>query len=189
MLETLLSWDHILFDLINQSLTNSFLDTVLPIMRNKYVWVPFYIFLIAYFNINYGLKGLAISLMVVITITISDQTSSSLIKESVERLRPCKQEGIAEEARLLIEHCGAGYSFTSSHATNHFALAGFLATLLGVRWRWVSAAVLIWAFVVSYAQVYVGVHFPFDVLSGGILGFIIGKVMATITGTVLAFEP
>ncbi len=189
MLETLISWDHILFDLINQTLTNPFLDTVLPIMRDKYVWVPFYIFLIAYFNINYGLKGLAVTLMVILTITISDQTSSSLLKETVERLRPCKQSGIMEEARLLIGNCGAGYSFTSSHATNHFALAGFLATLLGTRWGWVAPAIYIWAFVVSYAQVYVGVHFPFDVLAGGILGTIIGKVMATITQKVLAFEP
>lgn len=189
MLETLLSWDHILFDLINQTLTNSLFDTVLPIMRDKYVWVPFYIFLIAYFNINYGLKGLAVTLMVILTITISDQTSSSLIKETVERLRPCKQEAIASEARLLIGHCGAGFSFTSSHATNHFALAGFIATLLGTRWGWVAPAIYIWAFIVSYAQVYVGVHFPFDVLAGGILGTVIGKTMATITKSVLSFDP
>lgn len=189
MLETLIEWDKILFELINQTLSNGFFDIILPFMRNKYVWVPFYIFLISYLIINYRLKGLAVSVMAILTITISDQTSSSLIKNTVERLRPCKQAELEEQVRLLIDHCGAGYSFTSSHATNHFALAGFLATLLGARWGWVPPAIYAWAFIVSYAQVYVGVHFPFDILAGGILGTLIGKGMAAATKGITGIEP
>lgn len=188
MLETLIAWDRTLFELINQTLTNGFLDAILPWMRDKYVWVPFYIFLIAYFVINYKLRGVAVTLLVIATIAISDQTSSTLIKGTVERLRPCNQPELADQVRMLIS-CGPGASFTSSHATNHFALAGFLATLLGTRWGWIPPAIYIWAFVVSYAQVYVGVHFPFDILAGGILGTIIGKVMATITKGVTGFDP
>ena len=188
MFETLISWDKTLFELINQTLTNGFLDGILPWLRDKYIWVPFYIFLIAFFIINYRLKGLAVTLFVVATIAISDQTSSTLIKESVERLRPCKNPALEEQVRLLID-CGPAFSFTSSHATNHFALAGFLATILGTRWGWVPAAIYTWAFVVSYAQVYVGVHFPFDVLAGGIVGTLIGKVMARITKGVTSFDP
>ena len=75
--------------------------------------------------------------------------------------------------------CGGGYSYTSSHATNHFALAFFLIYTLGVQFRWIKWVLIFWASSIAYGQVYVGVHYPFDVISGATIGGIIGILVAT----------
>ncbi len=97
----------------------------------------------------------------------------------MQRPRPCQNEALKEEVRLLVP-CGSGYSFTSNHATNHFALAVFFAGTLGVffkRWRWL---LFLWAALVAYAQVYVGVHYPLDVAAGALLGMTIGSLVVLI---------
>ncbi|MBK8699845.1 MAG: phosphatase PAP2 family protein [Saprospiraceae bacterium] len=78
----------------------------------------------------------------------------------------------------MLVRCGSGYSFTSSHATNHFAIATFLSFSLGTFLRKVRTPLFTWAGVISLAQVYVGVHFPLDVLCGGLLGFSVGLFWA-----------
>ena len=116
-------------------------------------------------------------LYLILTVFITDQLSSSIIKPFFERLRPCKDLVMIEHVRLLIK-CGSGYSFTSSHAMNHFGVAFFLGIILWRLSRWVLPAAFLWAAIVSYAQVYVGVHYPFDVIGGGLIGLIIGSIMA-----------
>ena len=107
------------------------------------------------------------------TIGISDFISSKIIKPTIERPRPCHENSTIKNVRLLVG-CGGGYSFTSSHATNHFAIATFLGLVLLPLFRFSFPLFLAWAGSISYAQVYVGVHFPLDVISGGIVGFLIG---------------
>jgi undecaprenyl-diphosphatase len=75
--------------------------------------------------------------------------------------------------RLLVE-CGSGYSFPSSHATNHFGMSLFLYFSFGKFYKWIKPTVILWAALVAYAQVYVGVHYPLDVVFGALLGFLIG---------------
>jgi undecaprenyl-diphosphatase len=107
------------------------------------------------------------------TVGVADQLSSELIKKKVERLRPCRETQLQPAARTLV-HCGGGYSFTSSHATNHFAVAVFIFFSWGLcwkRWRWL---LLLWAASISLGQVYVGVHYPLDILVGAINGSILG---------------
>lgn len=87
------------------------------------------------------------------------------------RLRPCNNPYLQDIVHLVV-HCGSGYSFPSSHATNHFALGIFSAYTIKKKWVWVAG--IAWAVLVAYSQIYVGVHFPGDVLVGGILGIIIG---------------
>jgi membrane-associated phospholipid phosphatase len=70
--------------------------------------------------------------------------------------------------------CGLGYSFPSTHATDHFALATFLCLIFYRRWKWVGIAALIWAAIICFAQVYVGVHFPVDVTAGALYGALVG---------------
>jgi undecaprenyl-diphosphatase len=81
--------------------------------------------------------------------------------------------------RLLVQ-CGSGYSFPSTHATNHFAFALFMIGTLAQRYRWIVAPLIIWAAAIAYAQVYVGVHYPFDVLCGALLGSSIGIFVARV---------
>ncbi len=188
MFETLLQWDHAVFDFINQQFTNGFFDWIMPLLRDKHIWVPLYIFLLAFLWINYKMEGIIVSLFVILAIVISDQTSSTFIKHLVERVRPCNDTAFQEQVRLIVD-CGPGYSFTSSHATNHFTLAAILATLFGRRFIWVSIVAYLWAFLVSYAQVYVGVHYPFDILGGALLGILIGKVIAFLALVFTGFRP
>lgn len=188
MFETLLQWDQLVFEFINQQFTNGFFDSLMPLLRDKHIWVPVYIFLLAFLWINYKMEGVAVSLFIILAIVISDQTSSSFIKHLVERVRPCNDAAFQDQVRLIVD-CGPGYSFTSSHATNHFTLSAILASLFGRRFIWVSIVVYAWAFIISYAQVYVGVHYPLDIVSGALLGIIIGKLVGFLAFTFTGFRP
>jgi membrane-associated phospholipid phosphatase len=96
-----------------------------------------------------------------------------VIKPTIQRVRPCNQVDMQKTVVLRV-HCGGGYSFTSSHATNHFALAVFLIFAIGRHFRRIAIPLLLWAASIAYGQVYVGVHFPLDILGGALLGTMIG---------------
>ena len=173
-------WDQQLFLLINRQWNHSWLDSLLPIWREANTWLPLYLFLILFVVINFPSKAFSWILTAIITFAISDQLSSSLIKPFFARLRPCNDPELVGMVRLLLPNCGSGYSFTSSHATNHFAFAVFVFLTLGQvigKWKWVF---LCWAGSVAYAQVYVGVHYPIDVFFGAVLGSLIGYATASI---------
>ena len=159
---------------INQDWSNSFLDTVLPYLRETLFWVPLYAFLLLFVTMNFGAKGLWWVVAVVICAALSDLISSKLIKTNIIRLRPCRDAVIAQQIRFFVNYCPSSSSFTSSHATSHFAQAMFfyctLKHIMG-KWAWIFFA---WAFSIAYTQVYVGVHYPFDVFCGSLLGCGIG---------------
>lgn len=153
------------------------LDSVAPWWRESITWTPFYLFLLLIALINWKKSSIPWIAMALVTILLSDQISSSVVKPLFARLRPCNDPYWAGSVRLLLDGCGAGYSFTSSHAANHFALAIYLAnTLRNFFPKWFPVAVMIWAASVAYAQMYVGVHYPLDVIGGGLLGVTIGLV-------------
>ena len=108
-----------------------------------------------------------------ITFILSDQISAHLMKPIFHRVRPCNNPALNSIIHLIVP-CGSGYSFPSSHAANHFAMGIFSAITLGKRYKWVLPLAIVWAISVSFAQVYVGVHYPIDVTCGGIIGTIIG---------------
>ncbi|MEZ4910845.1 MAG: phosphatase PAP2 family protein [Saprospiraceae bacterium] len=174
-MQDILQWDIILFEAINHGWSNALFDWLLPWWRTPIFWLPLYVFLIAFLFFNYGRKGYWILLFTLLTVMTSDMTSSHLIKKNVQRLRPCNDAYMEVIERV---RCGSGYSFTSSHATNHFALATFWVMTLGIeipkirKWLWM------WATTIALAQVYVGVHYPLDILMGGILGCCIGGIYA-----------
>lgn len=172
MIESLLHLDENLYILINSGLSNPLFDAVLIPFRHKLFWVPLYLAIICFILLNYGRLAWLTLIALILTVVISDTVSSKLIKKSVKRTRPCNQEHIQSVERV---HCGHGYSFTSSHATNHYAVGSFLFLLLSMtRWRW---SFMCWAGVIGFAQIYVGVHFPFDVIIGSVLGCIIGWIV------------
>jgi undecaprenyl-diphosphatase len=112
--------------------------------------------------------------MVVINVALTDQISSSFFKPFFHRLRPCADPTLMHQSRLLLDHCSGGFSFTSSHAANHFGLAMFIVMTLQPLLKNYRYLFLIWAAIISYAQVYVGVHFPLDVFAGAIIGIAVG---------------
>ena len=168
-MEALLQWDEHFFYLINSVWSNAFFDFLLPILRNKYTWLPLYIFLLSFILINFKKQGIYMVLAIILSVGLADATSSHLIKKTVKRLRPCKVMEQPNEINLRIR-CGSGYSFPSSHAANHFAMASILIFIFGKKYRWIKYALLFWVFSISYAQIYVGVHYPLDILAGAILG-------------------
>jgi undecaprenyl-diphosphatase len=138
-----------------------------------YFWIPLYVFLIAYMSINFGKRGWIYILAVVLTVAVADQMSSQVIKKTVKRMRPCHDEKLKMQVKLLVR-CGSGYSFTSSHAANHFAVAVFFILTLFKNHKYLKITALGWAATVAIGQVYVGVHYPSDILGGAVLGAAIG---------------
>ncbi|WP_345232194.1 phosphatase PAP2 family protein [Olivibacter ginsenosidimutans] len=112
-----------------------------------------------------------------LTFGAADFLSASVIKPLVKRVRPCNELALKGEMVSRIR-CGSGYSFPSSHASNHFAIALFLIMVYRRRWKSILWLALIWAFLVSFAQIYVGVHYPIDVICGALFGALIGYIIA-----------
>lgn len=167
-------YDQWLFQLLNGEWHNALFDAIIPYWRSKYIWIPLYLFLVSFLWINWGKRGLVIIAFAAATIGVADFTSSKIVKPLVERVRPCNDNNLTFEVRELVK-CGGGYSFTSSHATNHFAIATFLSLVLGfLRKKWITWALIAWATSIAYGQVYVGVHYPLDVIAGAALGSFIG---------------
>ncbi|WP_306550541.1 phosphatase PAP2 family protein [Daejeonella sp.] len=179
MLEQLIQFDQNLFFTINHGLSNSFFDWLMPALRNRFFWTPLYLFMIIFSIRTYGKQGWIMILFLGLTFGCTDFISSSLIKPTVQRLRPCNDPEIKSDVKNLID-CGSGYSFPSSHASNHFGLAVFLIVMFFSKWKLILPIGLLWAASISFAQVYVGVHYPVDILAGAILGGIIGFIMGKI---------
>ncbi|MBS1602147.1 MAG: phosphatase PAP2 family protein [Bacteroidetes bacterium] len=174
LLHSILQGDYWLFFSINQAWTSPFLDGLFLFMRESELWVPFYLFLLVFITLNFRKKGWWWAAYLIMTAIIGDLISSKLIKDTlVMRTRPCGDPLIADSVRFIANYCPTSSSFTSSHACNHFALAFFIYRTLRHTSRWWSL-VFVWAFLIAYAQVYVGVHFPLDVTCGALIGSIIG---------------
>jgi undecaprenyl-diphosphatase len=172
------AWDKWLFLKLNSQWTNPFFDAVLPFFRNSVFWAPLYIFIAAFIGLNYGRKGLWWVLLFICTIAATDMIGARIIKETVQRPRPCQDVVFMNYVRLLLKQCSGSYSFVSNHAANHFGMATFaFLTFRGVVKNWMYLA-FAWAFFIAYAQIYVGVHYPLDVVGGAVLGIIVGSMTA-----------
>ncbi len=175
LLENIMHYDEMIFHKINTGLANPFFDAVFPLLRDKYFWIPLYSFILLFAFFNHKIKAYWFVLFLILCVGISDVISHRVIKQIVKRERPCRNPDI-QPVRTLVS-CGGGYSFTSNHAANHFALSMFIIFVLGARHRVVKIWLFLWAFVVSFAQVYVGVHYPLDVLGGGGIGFLVAIIL------------
>lgn len=174
LLHWLIIQDRKLFILINSQLTNPLPDSIFPIWREAQTWYPLYLFLLIFTLINFGKKAGWWLFFFGLTIAVCDQVSSGIIKDWVARQRPCSAPELAQHVRLLLNRCPGSGSFTSSHATNHFGMAVFIVQTFKNFIKNEKYALYIWAASICYAQVYVGVHYPLDVLGGAVLGCLIG---------------
>ena len=155
MIDHLLQFDKHLFYFINHDLGNAFFDWLMPILREPRTWI------------------LYIILALILAFAIADSGSAGLGKHIFKRLRPCNDPTMASTIITRIP-CGTGYSFPSAHASNHFALAVLLCLIFGKKWRWTWLLALLWASLICFAQVYVGVHYPIDVTTGALYGTLVG---------------
>lgn len=173
MLEEIIRLDHQLFEAINTGLSNAVFDWLMPIMRNKYTWIPLYIAIIFFAIKTYKTKGLYLVLFLVATVGIADFGSASIVKPIFKRDRPCNE--LAFQTHVIARvPCGSGKSFPSTHASDHFSIAIFLSMLFYKKWKYFTGIAVFWAGLICFSQVYVGVHFPVDVVTGAIFGSLIG---------------
>lgn len=188
MVEELIHLDRKILLLVNRELTFPAFDQFALFMREAKMHIPLYAFFIFIAFKQFGKKGWWWLLGAVLLIALSDGISSHLIKPFVGRLRPCRDPNLSDQIRLLASYCGANGSFTSSHAVNHFAFATFTVSTLAngnKKYLWLY----VWAALIAYSQVYVGVHFPSDILAGGLLGVVFGWLGARITLQPLTLRP
>jgi membrane-associated phospholipid phosphatase len=180
MWNQLLTWDRTLFEKINSDWTNPLFDNLMPFLRNSTHWAPLYLFLAIFALMNFKTKGVWWLVLFAATVAMTDMTGTYIFKHNVERLRPCNDPAMADRVRLLLPQCAGGYGFISNHAANHFGMGMyFLVTMRGILKNWAWAGV-IWAALIAYSQVYVGIHYPGDVLAGALLGVIFGLVTGTL---------
>jgi membrane-associated phospholipid phosphatase len=180
LLNNILEFDRWLLLKINQDWTNSFFDAVFPIWRHSDTWIPLYFFLLVFMLLNFGWRSIFWMLFVGLTAGICDQISSTLVKELFDRIRPCSEPTLIGQVRLLLNRCPSSGSFTSSHAVNHFGIATFIYITMKDVFKNAGKLFFLWAATICYGQVYVGVHYPLDVIGGAVLGCALGYTIALI---------
>jgi len=167
MFEAIVDLDQRLFMLLNQAGT-PFWDPIMRFASSAWAWVPVFAFVL-YHQLRTQGKNAWIGLAVLIIVYAAcDQVSNNLFKETIQRMRPCHDEVLAGQVRLVAQRCGGLYGFVSSHATN--AMGTALYTILLIRNRNYTLIILFWTLTVSYSRIYLGVHYPADILGGLILG-------------------
>ncbi len=174
LMKQLLTYDRHLFKIINNQWSNPFFDWLMPWLRNSEMWYPLYLFLILVVLVNYRKSGWVWILFAAGTVLLCDFVSSSIIKNNIIRLRPCNEPDMATWVNVLVGYRPQSSSFTSSHAANHFGMAMFLFLTLRTQFKKWPVLFFFWAFGISLAQVYVGVHYPVDIICGGLIGILIG---------------
>jgi membrane-associated phospholipid phosphatase len=180
MLEKILGLDRKFFFFINQGLRNPVFDFLLPYMRNSITWIPLYLALLYFIPLKFKMKGWYWIALAGLQVALTDLVNSRIIKHIIMRPRPCNDVALKDQVHLLLKSCPISSGFPSSHAVNHVAFAAFffftLRKPLGNKVAWI----FLWAFLICFAQIYVGVHYPLDILGGTILGFMVGWSFARI---------
>ena len=172
MIDQLLELDTELFLYLN-NLGSSTWDGLWLLITNKLTFVPLYGLLLYLIYKKYGLKTLVVSIFVVAAlITYTDQITNAF-KHGFMRPRPCREEGIAGLVRYVAERCGR-YGFFSGHSSNSMAAAIFGGLLLKPHFKKLIYVLIIWSVIVAYSRIYVGVHYPLDIICGLTFGAISG---------------
>jgi len=176
-LNTLNNWDTDLFLALNGA-NNSFWDFIMWWASDKFIWIAVYLLFLFLLWRNYRSKIWVIIIFAALLIFLSDQISVHLFKDVFHRLRPCHEPALDGMVHLVNGKCGGQHGFYSSHASNIYALAVFMISLLRKKDPWIILPIIIWATLIAYSRIYLGVHYPSDVITGAIAGSILGWMVA-----------
>ncbi|NER12218.1 phosphatase PAP2 family protein [Leptobacterium flavescens] len=173
MLEELIRYDKELFLFLNNLGTENW-DGFWMFMTNKWASIPLYFVLLLICLKKTGWKAtLIIVVAVALMITATDQLANAF-KYGVARLRPCHDDTIFDKMRLVKSYCGGKYGYFSAHAANSFTVVTFFSLVLRPYIKWFPILLLVWGLIVSYSRIYIGVHFPLDIITGISFGLLIG---------------
>ncbi len=175
MIDQILQWDTEVFIYLNSLGTKSW-DSFWLAYTSKFNWIPFYAVLLYLIFKQMQLKAFITTLVVVaLMILVTDQTTN-LFKNGFHRLRPCHLAEIIDGMRLVKARCGGQYGFFSGHASNTMAAAIFIGLTLRKRFKFLLYILIVWAILMAYSRIYIGVHYPLDVLLGMLFGILTGTL-------------
>lgn len=174
MIDQLLQYDTELFLFLNNLGSESW-DGMWRFITEKYSSIPIYLLLLYFIYKQLGWKGTAVILAsAALMITATDQLAN-LFKYGIQRPRPCQVEAIKDGMRFMADRCGR-YGYFSAHAASSMAAAVFLGLILKHRFKYLPFLLLIWAVIIAYSRIYLGVHYPLDIITGMFFGGIIGWI-------------
>lgn len=185
-MDRIIEWDVEAFLWLN-NLHASWLDPIMYFLTHTVAWTPLFFVLLYLIVKVYGKYSWIFLIGLTLTIACADQVTSSLMKPHFERLRPSRDPAISEMVHIVNDYRGGRFGFASSHAANTFGVATFLVLLLRKRYPLIGWLFL-WAALVSYTRIYLGVHYPGDLIVGGALGALFGWFfyrLATLAGNQL----
>jgi undecaprenyl-diphosphatase len=173
MIDTLLQLDRELFFFLN-GLNTSWLDPIVLFITGKFTFVPLYVFLLYISIRRFGWRAIVLFLFIAVLITLTDQTTN-IMKAYFQRFRPSRDESLEGLIHLVNNYKGGGrFGFASAHAANSFALAVFIARIFRQNVPYIAPIMFTYAVLHTYSRVYLGVHYPGDVIVGALLGVAYG---------------
>ncbi len=172
--------DHEFFTIVNGKGNVPALNGLMLVLRHQLTWIPVYVFILYLAFFKFRRQAPLFIVLFLITFAITDYLSVEVLRPLIHRPRPCNDETLKATINLLMPECGGRNGLPSAHASNHFGMSMFcflaFMKIFGKRY-WI---LFLWAFLVCYAQVYVGKHFPGDVILGALLGIIVGSITGSI---------
>lgn len=173
MLDQLIKYDTELFIYLN-SLGSSTWDSFWMAYTAKFNWIPLYAILLFLIFRQIGKKPMLITIVVVVLMILFADQVANLFKHGIQRPRPCHLAELIDSMRLVKPGCGGRFGFFSGHASNSMAAAIFIGLTLKKRFKYLLYFLLVWAFLMAYSRVYIGVHYPLDITVGMIFGALVG---------------
>lgn len=181
-----IQWDKEVFLFFNNLGSNTF-DQFWIMVSATWIWVPLYVIFLYLLVKSYAVRHVVfILIFIALGVTISDQLAG-IFKSGIGRLRPCHDPTL--DALMREVKCGGKYGFYSSHASNTFFISTLMSMLLRHKHRYLPYLLYFWAGMVSYSRIYLGVHFPMDILMGAAMGFLLGGFFSVLSFKVIYKNP
>lgn len=173
MTENLVKADRQLFLFFNGNHSPA-MDVFFGLVSAPLFWIPVYVILLWLVISLYKKQAWVVVTFVALLVAITDLTAFHLFKETICRLRPCHEPALGGLVHIVDGNCGGMYGFVSNHAANYFGIATFLSLLFRRKYKAAPYLLLLWAVLIAYSRIYLGVHYPGDVAAGALLGMVCG---------------